>query len=333
MPLVKLTDFAGNLSTKPDVVRQLTLNEVQGDEGPIEVLLNNSRYEEMPGMFGAPTENPVEGKTEVWQLINLTMDAHPMHLHLVQFQLVSRRKFDVMNYGMDYMNSFTAINGGMPGMYMGAEGPPFEYDNPNSDGAIGGNLPVTSYFTMPASMPDMNERGWKDVIKCYPGEVTTLIVRFAPTDKALWAQKKQLKYSFDPGKGPGYVWHCHIVEHEDNDMMRPLNVQSNPMRWMPDYPSPEIRPSDNVLSGFSLTQNSPNPVVSETEFSFTVPYNCQMQLKIMNLKGEILRTIIDADVPAGSQTVRLTTDELSPGLYFYQMTTDMFKSTRTMIVK
>ena len=98
--LVALTDFAGKLKVTPDVTRQLTLNEVQGPGGPEMVLVNNSRYEgmpDMPGMFGTVTEKPVEGTTEKWQIINLTMDAHPMHMHLVQFQLVSRQKFDEMS--------------------------------------------------------------------------------------------------------------------------------------------------------------------------------------------------------------------------------------------
>jgi len=146
IPLVKLTDFAGNVKVNPDVTRQLTLNEVMAEGGPDMVLLNNSRFEEMPGemsMFGAPTEKPVEGTTEKWQLINLTMDAHPMHMHLVQFQLVSRQNFDMARYMTDYMAAFET-NGApnlippMPSMmYMGAEGPPFLYDTPNADGAVG----------------------------------------------------------------------------------------------------------------------------------------------------------------------------------------------------
>jgi spore coat protein A, manganese oxidase len=51
-----------------------------------------------------------------------------------------------------------------------------------------------------------------------PGEVTTIRIRFAPNDGAS-------TYPFDPTQGPGYVWHCHIVDHEDNDMMRPYKLQ------------------------------------------------------------------------------------------------------------
>jgi FtsP/CotA-like multicopper oxidase with cupredoxin domain len=339
VPLVKLTDFAGKTKIKPDVTRQLTLNEVMDDGGPKMVLVNNSRFEEMhemPGMFGAVTEKPVEGNVEKWQLINLTMDAHPMHMHLVQFQLVSRQKFDAMRYMDDYMNSFTGVNGGMGGMYMGAEGPPFDYNTKNSDGAIGGNLPISSYLEGSPIPAEPNERGWKDVILAYPGEVMTYMVRFAPTELPLWWPKALSLFGFDPGKGPGYVWHCHIVEHEDNDMMRPLEVQPNPIRR---YVKGETKSADATIESikqeteFALTQNYPNPFSGETEFSFTIPYDCHVQLNLMNYQGVILRTIIDADVTAGTQIVRINSENLPSGTYFYQLKAGLFTSTKTMIVK
>jgi FtsP/CotA-like multicopper oxidase with cupredoxin domain len=101
------------------------------------------------------TENPKLGNTEEWQIYNFTMDAHPIHLHLVRFQVVERR----------------AINGGP---------------------SVIGNAPRPT------------ESGFKDTVIAYPGEITTI--------KAL----------FDlPGL---YVWHCHILEHEDHEMMRPFVV-------------------------------------------------------------------------------------------------------------
>jgi spore coat protein A len=334
IPLVKLTDFAGNVKIKPDVTRQLVLNEVEGDGGPVMVLLNNSRYEEMPGtdMFGAVTEKPVEGTTEKWQLINLTMDAHPMHMHLVQFQLVSRQKFDAERYMNDYMNSFTGVNGGMSGMFMGAEGPPFLYDVKNSDGAVGGNLPVSSYLQGSPMPAEPNERGWKDVIKAFPGEVMTYMVRFAPTELPIWWPKILSLYGFDPSVGPGFVWHCHIVEHEDNDMMRPLNVQPNPVRNH--FKSEEIANNNLIkVEGFTLGQNSPNPFNGETEIKFSIPNDCHVTLKLFNYIGVELKTIIDADVPAGPQTVRLSSDNLPSGTYFYQLKAGSLVATKTLIIR
>jgi FtsP/CotA-like multicopper oxidase with cupredoxin domain len=64
--------------------------------------------------------------------------------------------------------------------------------------------------------PDANEVGWKDTVQMNPGEVTIIRIRFL--------QQNGAAYPFDPTQGPGYVWHCHIVDHEDNEMMRPYQV-------------------------------------------------------------------------------------------------------------
>jgi spore coat protein A len=332
-PLVKLTDFAGNTKVRPDLTRQLTLNEVQGNNGPKMVLLNNSRYTDMPDdpmMFGAVTEKPVEGQTEMWQLINLTMDAHPMHMHLVQFQLVSRQKFYAMNYMDKYMSSFTGVNGGMAGMYMGAEGPPFNYDEKNSDGAVGGNPAVSKYLYGPVIPAEPNERGWKDVIKAYPDEVMTYMVRFAPTYLPAMTPKLIARFGFDPSNGPGYVWHCHIIEHEDNDMMRPLNVQPSPSRGF--FKSSENLTDNSALEGFALEQNSPNPFTGLTTISFTIPYDSHVSLKIYNISGVEVKTLVDADLVTGTQSIVLSSANLPKGTYLYQMKAGLFTSTKTLII-
>jgi len=338
IPLVKLTDFAGNQNVKPDVIRQLTLNEVQGAGGPEMVLINNSRFEDMPemGMFGAVTEKPVEGTTEKWQIINLTMDTHPMHMHLVQFQLLSRQNFDMSAYMDNYMNSFTGVNGGMAGMFMGAEGSPFKYDVKNSDGAIGGNPSVSPYLTGPVIPADANERGWKDVIRANYGQVMTYMVRFAPTDLPLWWPKSLLRYGFDPSKGPGYVWHCHIVEHEDNDMMRPMDVLPNPSRLAtgPRRVMADTLINTNVaINGFALEQNTPNPCNTETEIRFQIPNDMHVQLKLYNSLGVELKVLLDVNALAGNHTVTLYTDNLPSGTYIYQFTAGDFRSTKKLMIK
>jgi FtsP/CotA-like multicopper oxidase with cupredoxin domain len=56
----------------------------------------------------------------------------------------------------------------------------------------------------------------------FPGQVTRIVARWAPQDvKIEDAKPGKNAYSFDPTIGPGYAWHCHIVDHEDNEMMRP----------------------------------------------------------------------------------------------------------------
>jgi FtsP/CotA-like multicopper oxidase with cupredoxin domain len=60
-----------------------------------------------------------------------------------------------------------------------------------------------------------------------PGVVTRIVVRWAPTDLPAATAPANAAYAFDPGDPPGYVWHCHIIDHEDNEMMRPTSVRPN----------------------------------------------------------------------------------------------------------
>lgn len=74
---------------------------------------------------------------------------------------------------------------------------PFDLERFNQDGHIA--------YTGPPIKPEIHERGWKDTVKAEPGMVTSVIMQFTE----------------NPGE---YVWHCHILEHEDYDMMRPMRV-------------------------------------------------------------------------------------------------------------
>jgi len=228
-PLVKLTDFSGGINVTPAKKRQLTLNESEGPNGPLEILVNNSHYDNngmvvTPGMFGDATEHPTEGTTELVQIINTTMDAHPMHFHLVQFQLVSRQEYNTADYEMAYNAAFAG------GTYKPATGPPANYDVLNADGALGGNPAISTFLIGSPRPPLPEERGWKDTYKTYPGEVATYIIRYAPTNLPVTTPASDLMFGFDPSKGPGYVWHCHIIDHEDNEMMRPYWVEPSPFR-------------------------------------------------------------------------------------------------------
>ena len=191
------------LNDIPDLVpnaprRLLTLVEVQGQGGPLEVLLNGQKWSY------STTELPRVGATEDWVIANLTMDAHPIHLHLVQFLLHSRQDFRAE----DYAAQWESLNG-----------PP-----PISHPVI--PLPVEPYLIGNSRPPEANERGWKDTVRMNPGQVTRIRVRFAPQDVPVCAAKPGLNfYPFDPSVGPGYVWHCHILDHEDNEMMRPYQVR------------------------------------------------------------------------------------------------------------
>ena len=140
--------------------RRLTLDEnLNGVAESMGMLLNKTPWH-------APvTEKPMLNTTEIWEFVNLTEDVHPIHLHMVRFQVLDRRRFDTF----DYMTA--------------------------------GKLRYTS-SPMP---PDPNELGWKDTVRVNSGTVTRIIVPFS-------------------GYAGRYVWHCHILEHEDNEMMRPYEV-------------------------------------------------------------------------------------------------------------
>lgn len=137
--------------------RQVSLNERFSADtqatGPIAALLGTLRGSAPnPLTWDDPiTENPAVNAVEVWEIYNFTMDAHPIHIHEVQFQVVDRQKI------------------------------------------VGNPRP-----------PEPWERGFKDTVIAYPEEIT------------------RVKAKFDlPGR---YVWHCHMLEHEDNEMMRPYHV-------------------------------------------------------------------------------------------------------------
>jgi len=142
------------------VTRTITLNEFQDDMSrPMVMLLNRKHWHE------PVSEQPRLNSTEIWEFVNLTEDTHPMHLHLVRFQVLDRRVFDTFKYLM---------------------------------------YKELKFFAGPVA-PEPGERGWKDVVQCPPGMITRIIVRFE-------------------GYAGKYLYHCHVLEHEANDMMRPFEV-------------------------------------------------------------------------------------------------------------
>ncbi len=187
------------------------------------------------------SELPNEGETEIWEIVNLTADAHPIHLHLVQFQLMNRQNFDVNKYSAAYAAAFPGGGydpmTGQPyaaGVFIPGFGPPLDY-NTGSARALGGNPDIAAvdakgkilYLKSKPTPPLPQEAGWKDTVVAYPGQVTRIVVRWAPTDLPANTPVANATFPFDPHGGHGYVWHCHIVDHEDNEMMRPDEVVPN----------------------------------------------------------------------------------------------------------
>ena len=121
-PIVRLTDpVLGTVMPGVTVhkTRRLTLNEVIGAGGPLEVLVNNTLYDgSKPRPYADFTsigtmwnttwysELPHEGETEIWEIVNLTADAHPMHPHLVAFQVLNRQGLDILAYNAGYNTAY-----------------------------------------------------------------------------------------------------------------------------------------------------------------------------------------------------------------------------------
>lgn len=226
-----------------DRTRQLILVEVEGEGGPEAVLLNNSHWDgkragtnttipgSTPNTSGiSATEVPRVGSTEIWEIANLTEDAHPIHIHLIQFQVINRQEYRRDDYRAAWDGTFPGgtFNGVSypPGTFIPGFGPPGNYATPNAAGAVGGNLSFNPFLTGSPARPDPYEGGWKDTIKILPFQVTRIAVRWAPTTTAVSNVSAGVnRFPFDPTTGgPGYVWHCHILDHEDNEMMRSFLV-------------------------------------------------------------------------------------------------------------
>jgi spore coat protein A len=177
----------------PSKTRILTLGEdiSISPAFPMNLYLDGQKWD-------APaSETPEVGATEDWVLVN-TFDSHNIHLHLAQFQIVSRQNYNLTAYWRDW----TALNGN-----------PFPLNQTTV------NVPsLTPYLIGDPILPGPSDQGWKDTVIVYGRQIITIRVRFAQQDGS--------SFPFDPTAGPGYVWHCHILEHEDNEMMRPIILVS-----------------------------------------------------------------------------------------------------------
>ena len=93
-----------NRLSNPTRTRVMTLNELMGQSGPTGALLNGMTFHDAPA-----TEYPTLGTTEMWEIVNMTGDTHPIHIHLVQFQLLNRQKYNVKKYEKAFMDANPAL--------------------------------------------------------------------------------------------------------------------------------------------------------------------------------------------------------------------------------
>ena len=173
---------ATKTTSKDTSVVPATLAPFKKIDPTLAVQTRDLRLVELDDLFGYPivdllnysywslavTEQPVIDTVEIWNLINTTGDGHPIHIHLISFQIIGRRPYDATQFEQ-------------------------------------GKL----VYTGPMEPPAPFEAGWKDVVRAEPGYVNSVIAKFE-------------------GYTGRYVWHCHILEHEDNEMMRPYEVIAAP---------------------------------------------------------------------------------------------------------
>ena len=174
-------DWNGGTTYKPDltvatnVVKEL--NEITLPNGMLMQLINRVGYEKDPltGMM-VPPDQVTRGTTEIWQIVNTTVDTHPIHLHHSMFQVLDRTPMNMTQY----------------------------VAKASKKKLVGAVDPLL--FLRGAPVPaGPTEQGWKDTVQAHPGELTRIAVKW-------------MNHAGD------YVYHCHILEHEEHDMMRALTV-------------------------------------------------------------------------------------------------------------
>jgi|GEM_PF-686765 len=198
------------------------------------------------------TEFPVLGTAEIWRFQNHSEVTHPMHLHLVEFQVLDRQKFT--------MSADTII-------------------------LVGSPVPPPPY-----------EAGWKDTAPVGPNEVLRVIARF------------------EDFTGP-YPYHCHILEHEDHEMMRQFRVVNAPVTSVE---------GGTPRYALALHGPRPNPFNPRTRIDFEMPRRARVRLYVFDVSGRLVSTLLDQTRPAGPGSVDWDGTDLhgtpvGSGIYFYRL--------------
>jgi FtsP/CotA-like multicopper oxidase with cupredoxin domain len=199
------TDFQGNVINWPAKPEYQQAVFPDGASSPLTGQMEGSIAWHSP-----TTENPALNTTEEWEIWNMTGDAHPVHLHLVHFEVLGRQEIN--------LDSNVDADGFIPdgdtpagdGAYLVPQ-PTVQHNSVAGDPAtygqgfriVGTNLAAA--YGAPVPQPaEYVENAPKDMVTALPGQITRIKAKF---DK--------------PGR---YVWHCHILSHEDHEMMRVMHV-------------------------------------------------------------------------------------------------------------
>jgi spore coat protein A len=169
------------------------------------------------------------GDTEIWEIVNTTADFHPFHIHLVDFEVFERQQFRYAD-GFD-VDKWVAV---------------FKLFQTNLPGVE----PPGIVLTNQCCPIDDNEKGLKDTVRVGPMAVTRLVVKFGP----------------HTGR---YIYHCHILEHEDMEMMRPYLILPQGLNLMGPNPGPGTIPLPSA--GAMSAKAMPTPTQSLLRTSPVTP--------------------------------------------------------------
>lgn len=203
-------------------VRTMTVMELpDGRRWPPAVMsLNNLGFDtDDVEMIPVQDDRPVY---ERWDILNLTIDDHPIHLHIALLRVLERQKMDVLRY-------------------IGA--------NPRPGYGRRWAPPAERFKRGAPAAPQPWEAGWKDTVYAPPGVITRILVRWpsraemgfdpdAPFSVPSTVAGGAASNGFQPtevcrlsattqpevDQARGYVWHCHVLDHEDHDMMLPVRL-------------------------------------------------------------------------------------------------------------
>ncbi|MES2647650.1 MAG: multicopper oxidase domain-containing protein [Bacteroidota bacterium] len=252
--------------------RKLILFEAEDEYGRLKPMLGTVENGVMEWTDDI-TENPMKNDTEIWEIYNETMDAHPIHLHMVTMQLLNRQKFSA------------EVN--------------METGKPSKIRLIGKATP-----------PAADEAGWKDTYVMMPGEVTRVMANF--------------------DKDGLYVWHCHILSHEDHEMMRPYFVGNK---------EPLITRKANKHIIGKINENDlqlraiPNPFSNILKVQFNVPNAVAVRLSLYDSKGSLVQKIFSGQTQGGLLQYSINGSRWSNGIYYLELVVNEQKFMRKLVLE